>query len=679
MRFVEVLLCGGLLACVPFLLAYGRRRWAAWMGALAALGAAFGAGHVWQPERDAVVEQYQPRLSEEKGFASSKSCRNCHPGEFESWHRTWHRTMTQFPSPETVVGEFDGRELNHRNRRYIVERRGDEFWVRMPDPEWEQKKQQAGGDLDTIGIDDVPMVERQVLLLTGSHRMQTYWVASEKDSILLQFPWFYHRADRRWIPAEDTFLTPPGEPRGFTEWNTNCIRCHTTNPVPGEDRVAQHVRSRATELGISCEACHGPAEEHIRVHSSPVGRYAERLAAMRTAGASQPDDRSDAVRPPHDEWHDPTIVNPVRLAHNRASEICGQCHSVFAETFQASTMRDGYRYHAGDDVSFSRRMVRFGRPDAALVPEEREKYLWLDSSYSDYYFWRDGTPRAAGDEFNSLLETPCYQRGTLACISCHSMHDAPPRQQVKAEMRGNQACIQCHTEFSDESVLTAHTHHPAGSAGSHCYNCHMPRTSYGLYSATRSHRIDVPTVAMSTKFGRPNACNLCHIDQTLEWTGEKLAEWYRHPVPELEEEQREVSAALLWMLRGDAAQRIIAAWHMGWDEAHNASGSDWQAPFLAELLDDPYSAVRYVAEKALRTLPGQADLEYDFLAPSEARRAARDRSVAAWNNQLKSRSASERSAADAARLLLDVDGSLQQDRLADLLKQRDDTPVEIKE
>ncbi|MEX0715013.1 MAG: cytochrome c3 family protein [Planctomycetaceae bacterium] len=678
MRIVEVLLLGGLLACVPWLLVFRRRRWAAWLGAAVALVVAVGAGHVWAPPRDEIREQYQPRIVEEGGFVSSKSCKSCHPGEFHSWHRTWHRTMTQFPAPETVVGEFDGQERFFRNRRFIFERRGDEFWVTMPDPDWEERRQNEGVDLDSFGMDEVPMVERQVLLMTGSHRMQTYWVASDGDSYLVQVPWFYHVDDRRWIPADDTFLTPPDEARSFTVWNTNCIRCHTTNPIPGEDLAADHIRSRTVELGISCEACHGPAEEHIRAHSNPLGRYAARLSsgggrASDAAGSPEEDGTSA------DPWHDPTIVNPAKIAHDRSTEVCGQCHSVFAAAYHFTTMRDGFSYHAGDDLWRSRKVVRFG-DGADAAPEDRDKYTWLDrdAPVIDSYFWKDGTARAGGDEFNGLLESPCYQRGAMSCLSCHSMHDADPKQQIIPEMTGNRACIQCHTEYADDDVLAAHTHHSPGSAGSNCYDCHMPHTSYALYSATRSHRIDSPSVEMSKKFGRPNACNLCHLDQTLEWTGEKLTEWYGHPRPKLDDEEREVAASLLWLLRGDAGQRIIAAWHMGWEPAREASGDGWQVPFVAELLDDPYSAVRYVAEKSLRKLSAGSDLEYDFLAPPAERRASRDRAIADWNRLENPEGRTKRSE-DAARVLLDPGGRVFEDRLADLLKRRDDTRVEIKE
>ena len=35
--------------------------------------------------------------------------------------------------------------------------------------------------------------------------------------------------------------------------------------------------------------------------------------------------------------------------------------------------------------------------------------------------------------------------------------------------------------------------------------------------------IESPDVATTLKTGRPNACNLCHLDKTLDWTAEHLA------------------------------------------------------------------------------------------------------------------------------------------------------------
>ena len=50
----------------------------------------------------------------------------------------------------------------------------------------------------------------------------------------------------------------------------------------------------------------------------------------------------------------------------------------------------------------------------------------------------------------------------------------------------------------------------------------MPFTTYGLLKTIRSHQISNPSVQATLETGRPNACNLCHLDKTLEWTANAL-------------------------------------------------------------------------------------------------------------------------------------------------------------
>ena len=56
------------------------------------------------------------------------------------------------------------------------------------------------------------------------------------------------------------------------------------------------------ELGIACEACHGPAEEHVRFYQSPVRRYLRYFRQVQDPDAC-----------------DPTIVNPEKL-EDKATE-----------------------------------------------------------------------------------------------------------------------------------------------------------------------------------------------------------------------------------------------------------------------------------------------------------------------------------------------------------------------
>src|SRR4029077_18990255 len=196
------------------------------------------------------------------------------------------------------------------------------------------------------------------------------------------------------------------------------------------------------------------------------------------------------------------------------------------------------------------------------------------------------------------------EKRTLSCFSCHTMH--VPAQEARAidewaddqlapKATGKEACLQCHRPGSDSrrTLPANHTHHGDGSAGSSCYNCHMPYTTYGLLKTIRSHQISSPSVKATLDTGRPNACNLCHLDKTLAWTAEYLERWYATPKPQLGDEEQSVAASLLWLLKGDAGQRAIVAQSLGWAPAQQASGTGWIAPYLALFLDDPYDAVRY--------------------------------------------------------------------------------------
>ncbi|MBB72931.1 MAG: hypothetical protein CMJ75_00310 [Planctomycetaceae bacterium] len=297
-------------------------------------------------------------------------------------------------------------------------------------------------------------------------------------------------------------------------------------------------------------------------------------------------------------------------------------------------------------------------------------------------FWDDGMVRLLGREYNAMIVSSCYtaQEGGIRCFSCHNMHqeqddgrpvDAWANDQLKPATVSDSACTQCHQAATYQA--TSPTHHLAESSGSRCYNCHMPHTAYGLLKSVRSHHIDRPTVAAELASGRPNACNLCHLDQTLQWTSDYLSHWYGTPAVELSPDQQNVSAAVLWILTGDAGQRALAAVSMGRDAARDASGDDWMAPFLARLLEDPYVAVRYCAGRSLRKIDQFSNVEYDHVAPAEQRAAVAAGVLRTWSETTRTETGTR------AATLVDPAGNLLQGVLERLGAQRDDTSVNLAE
>jgi hypothetical protein len=449
---------------------------------------------------------------------------------------------------------------------------------------------------------------------------------------------------RRWLPTQDSFLQPPSsELVTGAAWNLACIDCHSVAGVPGAASDTQPRDTRVAELGIACEACHGPAHEHAAANRSPLRRYLAHL--------------SDAP--------DPTVVQPARLDHRRASEVCGQCHSSAGTVDQAAWTSGGQPYRPGDELAGSRDLLRWA--DEQENPRVR---AWLEQEPDGLVgrFWRDGSIRVAGRELNGLLESPCYQRGELSCLSCHSMHayeDAS--DQLAPGMGADAACLQCHGEYAER--IEEHTRHHPGDAGSACYDCHMPHPTYGLFGAMRAHRLDSPSARVSLESGRPNACNLCHADRTLAWTAQHLEQWYGHEPPDLGAEP-EVAAAVRWLLAGDAAQRAIVAWNVGREASRQATGHVTMVPFLANALDDEYSAVRYVAYEALKRFEPYTEVRYDYLAPSEQRAAVARQVIAHWEQAY---GASER----RPELLRSPDGQPRIDAIDALLAVRDRRPIWI--
>jgi hypothetical protein len=81
------------------------------------------------------LRQQLPRPRFEAGYVGSESCRQCHGEEFGSWHRSYHRTMTQPATADSVIGRFDGSTVDCGGLPYRVFQEGEGFWAEMPDPD----------------------------------------------------------------------------------------------------------------------------------------------------------------------------------------------------------------------------------------------------------------------------------------------------------------------------------------------------------------------------------------------------------------------------------------------------------------------------------------------------------------------------------------------------------------
>ena len=102
-----------------------------------------------------------------------------------------------------------------------------------------------------------------------------------------------------------------------------------------------------------------------------------------------------------------------------------------------------------------------------------------------------------------------------------------------------------------------------------------------------------------------------------------------------------------------------------------ASGDDWQVPYLAQLLDDPYAAVRFAAGRSLTHQPSFERFPFDFRAPSIQRGKAVRLAVTRWEKLPVNRK-------DRPRVLLQ-NQTLDWETVRTMLALRDDRPIQVAE
>lgn len=613
--------------------------------------------NVRQATTDQQLQTATPKLTDHNGYVGQKVCGKCHQDEHRSWHSSYHRTMTQIASPDAIQADFDGRELKLGYTTYKIYRKGDEYWVRTQDPEWEI-------DQPPTQVRNHPnpqMADKRIVMVTGSHNMHMFWIswkhsdeeADQSDldnNSLWLFPWVYMIKEKEWIPYEDSFIVDPQFGRPPAVWNQTCIACHAVGGQPHhesqEDYFDIEFHSNIADYGISCEACHGPGKRHVEKHQDLL----DTNASVELSGAP-----------------DESIINPERLEKEEQAQVCGQCHSLFEPNHPESFLQDGLDYQPGTDLTTNRRMIFHENTDPTLL------YFNM--------FWNDGTIRIGGREFQGLSRSECFTKGEMTCLSCHSAHSMErPESQLKKNMNSNQACVQCHQEPEYTTELASHTHHQLDSEGSRCFNCHMPHTSYALMRGIRNHRIVSPRVRTPQKNEQPNACNLCHLDKTLQWTADHLTQWYGQQQVKLDQQNQNIAASLIWLLEGNAVQRTLASWHMTWEPTWETSGTNWRLPFMIQLLNDNYSATRYVTWQSIKKLPEYQKVllgkgAYEFTSQAPERIAIQQAWMNAWSI------GAEKHGLNIPQLLFTPDGKsqLNTEGLRELLKNRDNTAILMSE
>jgi predicted CXXCH cytochrome family protein len=247
-----------------------------------------------------------------------------------------------------------------------------------------------------------------------------------------------------------------------------CDGCHSVDYNIQTKKVA--------EWNVGCEKCHGPGSEHAR-HA--------------TRG---------------------NIQNPARMEYVAANDTCVQCHSQgrpLTNPLEGNYYDWPVGYHVGQNL--------------------RDYWQLEDHKLGEQSFthFAEGTAHKNRMQGNDFVESIMYRRG-VTCFDCHDAHGTKNYAQLRKPV--DKICLDCHEPGSPNGPRTAtleeHTHHQAGSAGSQCVACHMPKievTIPGVFVS--AHTFDFITPATTDKYKIPNPCTSCHADKTTAWATETLRQW----------------------------------------------------------------------------------------------------------------------------------------------------------
>lgn len=309
-----------------------------------------------------------------------------------------------------------------------------------------------------------------VALVYGSRWKQRYFARRGDDYYPLPAQWDI--TNQKWLPYHVAdgadWWTPfypkenSGRPTGPT-----CDGCHSVNYSLDTRQV--------TEWNVGCEKCHGPGSQHVE---HPTAR---------------------------------NIVNPATLDFVRGNDVCIQCHSQ-GRPVQTPT----HGMYVDWPVGF--------------LPGQRLADSWRLETWQpgkqDFYYWQDGSAHKNRMQGNDFVESTMYHR-QLRCFDCHQVHSN--RNPSNLIATGNALCLGCHTKDNPAGLrgsVSSHTHHAAGSPGSQCTACHMPKIAQTLGDTfVSSHTFRFLAPDLTEQFGIPNPCTSCHKDKSVAWAAEELRHW----------------------------------------------------------------------------------------------------------------------------------------------------------
>ena len=394
-------------------------------------------------------------------YVGSQSCFACHEGEAASWTGSHHDLAWTLPSETTVLGNFDNAAFEHKGVVTRFFRRDGDYFVMS------ETSGNSSRVMKVVGVAGVAPLQ-QYLLETEPGRLQSFDVVWDVE----RQEWYHLYPDQDLPPDDGLHWSGP-----YKSWNARCAECHATGFEKNYDIRTRRYQSRQAEIGVGCEACHGPGEAHNAWAQAPDRDLSERWPGLDPQGFT---------------------ITFSAGPNGAETEIqqCATCHAR-REPFLDGNPLPGLGFH--DTYRLSLLRPGLYHPDGSI---QDEVYV-----------------------YGSFLQSKMYAKG-VRCSDCHDVHAADLR------LEGNATCTQCHnlagnTRFPSLAQALyddpSHHFHEQGSEAADCKSCHMIERVYMGIDGRRDHSFRVPRPDLSSETGSPDACTDCHGQRDAAWAAREIA------------------------------------------------------------------------------------------------------------------------------------------------------------
>ncbi len=320
-------------------------------------------------------------------YAGSDRCKACHYEIYREWKKTPHARMARDAraDPEAVLADFGPK---------------------------------------------APFPREEVLYALGNHWTQRY-VVDKGGKLFVKAP-IWSIVQGQWDTSY--WIDKP--------WTQYCQGCHTTGfEVKDAPRFA--------ELGVGCEACHGPARAHAESDGSAA------------------------------------VVNPADLDPMRRDMVCQACHTTGHD--RTGQYRFPLGYLPGKDLT------RYFR---GLLPKpgQDNQTFFGDESYDDrhrqWLYWVDSFMDARG----------------LTCDVCKNFR-SQRSPTAKPKMSASEYCLSCHQRTWTKTDL--HARHLEREV--HCQRCHVPALApSGAGHSIHDHKFLFGKPEAPRALSLRESCSQCH-------------------------------------------------------------------------------------------------------------------------------------------------------------------------